>query len=474
MSRLLNRQTIEDLSVLLKNKEVSPVEITQDVLGEIERLDSDLNSYIKVTEEKALKSAKDAEKEILDGNYRGPLHGIPMGIKDNIYFEESVTTMGSKIHQNFAPSYDATVVKKLRKSGVIFTGKLNLHEYAWGATNNNPHFGACHNPWDLNRITGGSSGGSGAAVSSHLSIASLGTDTGGSIRIPSSFCGIVGLKPTHGLVSNYGSFPLAWSLDHIGPMTKTVKDSAYLLESISGSDSKDPRNSTHESKKYANLFNGDIKGMRIGVNENYFFNNVDKPVESLVRKALLDLEKEGAILVDVDISYMEYAEFADLATIMVEPSTIHYNNIRKRPNDFGEDVRTSLRVGELYSASDYLQAQQIRENLKNEYSKLFKNVDVLITPTLPFLPPKIGEETAIINGKQVFYPYEIIRFTGPFNLTGLPALSIPCGFADELPVGMQIVGPAYHEEVIYNVAYAYERLQKQNTFRTPPIVENYN
>src|SRR5699024_7166756 len=203
MSRLLNRQTIEDLSVLLKNKEVSPVEITQDVLGEIERLDSDLNSYIKVTEEKALKSAKDAEKEILDGNYRGPLHGIPMGIKDNIYFEESVTTMGSKIHQNFSASYDATDVKKLRKSGVIFTGKLNLHEYAWGATNNNPHFGACHNPWDLNRITGGSSGGSGAAVSSHLSIASLGTDTGGSIRIPSSFCGIVGLKPTHGLVSNY-------------------------------------------------------------------------------------------------------------------------------------------------------------------------------------------------------------------------------------------------------------------------------
>lgn len=458
MSKSLNQFAIEELAPMLENKEISPVEVTNAVFNQIDEMDDKINSYISVTKDQAIMGAKVAEQEILSGNYRGKLHGVPMAIKDNIYFKGSKTTMGSKIHQNFIPEYDATVVEKLRDQGVIFTGKLNLHEYAWGATTNNPHYGACRNPWDLDRIPGGSSGGSGAAVAAHLTIASLGTDTGGSIRIPSSFCGIIGLKPTHGLVSKHGSFPLAWSLDHIGPMTKTVKDNAYVLEAIAGFDSKDPSSINSDRKTYSSMLGNGIKGLRIGVNEEYFFKDVDENVEKAVRQALLDLEKAGATLVEVDIPSMVYSEFAELVTIMSEPSAIHHDNLISRPEDFGEDVRLPLKVGELFSAVDYLQAQQVRWQLNIEFQKVFQDVDVVITPTLPFLPPKIGQLTVNINNKKdVYYPTDIIRFTGPFNLTGLPAASIPCGYANGLPIGMQIVGPAFREDIILNTAYFYEQ-----------------
>ncbi|WP_042684005.1 Asp-tRNA(Asn)/Glu-tRNA(Gln) amidotransferase GatCAB subunit A [Caldalkalibacillus thermarum] len=471
MSKRLNEQTISELAPLIESKQISPVDIVDAVLEQIEKLNGQLNAYIEVTADKARRQAETAEAEILSGNYRGPLHGIPMAIKDIIYFANEVTTMGSKIHQNFKSSYDATVVKKLTQAGVIFTGKLNLHEYAWGATNNNPHFGPCRNPWDVERISGGSSGGSGVAPASHMTIAALRTDTGGSIRIPSSFCGIVGLKPTHGLVSKYGCFPLAWSLDHIGPMTKTAKDAAYVLEAIAGYDPKDPTSINVPTPKYSEELTGSVKGLRIGINEEYFFNNVDSEVEKTVRNAILSLEKEGAVIETVNVPALQYAEYAEMITIISEASTIHHNNLIAREEDFGDDVRFLLKLGEIPSAVDYLQAQQIRLQLDREFKEMFNKVDVLITPTLPFLPPKIGQDTVLLNGNEVNFLDHIIRFTGPFNLTGLPAVTVPCGFVNDLPVGMQIVGPAFQEGRILNVADTFEKLHPELK-RSPVALQN--
>ncbi len=365
--------------------------------------------------------------------------------------------MGSKIHENFIPDYDATVITKLKEAGVAFSGKLNMHEYAWGANTTNPHFGPCRNPWNTEKIPGGSSGGSGAAVAADMTIASLGTDTGGSIRIPASACGIVGLKPTHGRVSKYGCFPLAWSLDHIGPMTKSVEDAAIMLDYIAGYDVKDPTTVDIPKGNYHDLLSTDIKGKIIGINEEYFFKNVDSSVEKHVRKAILELESLGAKIEEVKIPALQYSEYAEMITIISEASTIHYENLIAREHDFGDDVRFLLKLGQLPSAVDYLQALQIRKQMTKDFAQIFKKVDALISPTLPFLPPNIGEDKVIINHNEGMFLDHVIRFTGPGNISGLPAISIPCGLHQGLPVGMQIIGPAFKEENILNIAYAFEQ-----------------
>ncbi|WP_342512086.1 amidase [Sporosarcina sp. FSL K6-1522] len=461
MTEQLHEKTISELAPLIKEKQISPKEVTVAVLDQIEKLDSTLNAFIDVTAKKALQQAEKAENEIMAGNYRGPLHGVPMAIKDNIYLADEVTTMGSKIHQDFIPKENATVIEKLKENGVIFTGKLNLHEYAWGATNNNPHFGACRNPWDTDRISGGSSGGSGVSTATDMTIATLGTDTGGSIRIPASFCGVTGLKPTHGLVSKYGAFPLAWSLDHIGPLTKNAQDAAYVLEAIAGYDSKDPTSVTVSDTDYLNKLTGSVKGLKIGINEKYFFNHVDAGVEEAVRNAITSLEKAGATIEIVEVPSLSLSEYAEMITITTEASAIHHQNLIARENDFGDDVRFLLKLGEIPSGVDYLQAQQIRSQINKEFKQLFNDVDVLLSPTLPFLPPKIGSDTGQINGVEVGLLDHIIRFTGPLNLTGLPAVSVPCGFVNNLPVGMQIIGPAFSEGRILNVAHTLEQLHPE-------------
>ncbi len=457
MKSELAAKSIEELAPLIRDRKVSPVEVTEAVIYQTEAHNKKINAYIQIDADKAMDTAKNAEKEIMNGHYRGPLHGVPMALKDILYFKNEVVTMGSKIHKNFVPSYDATVVLKLKEAGVIFTGRLNMHEYAWGATTNNPHFGPCRNPWNLEKIPGGSSGGSGAAVAADMTIASLGTDTGGSIRIPASACGIVGLKPTHGRVSKYGCFPLAWSLDHIGPMTKTVKDAAILLEVIAGYDDKDPTCIDVPTSSYCSVITGNVSELVIGINESYFFRDVDAGVEQNVRNGVRLLEEMGARVIPVDIPSIEFAPFAELITIISEASAIHHQNLIERPQDFGDDVRILLELGELVTAVDYLQAQQIRYQLNHGFRQVFQSVDVLITPTLPFTPPLIGQDTVLLNGKEVNFLDHVIRFTGPENITGLPAISVPCGFSEEMPVGLQIIGPPFKEEIILNVAYAIEQ-----------------
>ncbi|WP_313373202.1 amidase [Lysinibacillus pakistanensis] len=457
MTTDLHLKSVEELAPLLEAKKLSPVELTKSILDFAEESQPKINAFMAFYREEALAQAQIVEKEILNGQYRGMYHGIPMALKDNLYFKDKITTMSSKIHKDFVSGYDATVVEKLRDAGVIFTGKLSMHEYAWGITNNNPHYGPVRNPWNLEKIPGGSSGGSGAAVAAGASVASLGTDTAGSIRIPSSACGIVGLKPTHGRVSKYGCYPLAWSLDHIGPMTKTVKDAAGLLEIIAGFDHRDPTCVDVKTESYSQQITGDVKGLVIGINEDYFFNRVDSDVEKAVRASIQSLVDQGAKVETVRIPSLQYAEWAELVTSLSEAAAIHHSDLQSRPQDFGDDIRLLFELGELPSAVDYLQAQQVRRQIKQEFSQIFNQVDVLISPTLPVVASTIGDNFATLNGEKVDLIDNIIRFTGPSNLTGLPALSVPCGFKDNLPVGLQIIGPAFKEGLILNVGYAIEQ-----------------
>lgn len=365
--------------------------------------------------------------------------------------------MSSKIHKNFVPAYDATVTKKLRDAGVIFTGKLSMHEYAMGITNNNPHYGPVHNPWDLSKVSGGSSGGSGAAVSIGSSIASIGTDTAGSIRIPSALCGTVGLKPTRGRVSTHGVFPLSWTMDHVGPITKTVKDAAGLLEIISGYDENDAASENIPVGNFVEEITGDVNGLVIGINEDFFFNNIDSNIEKLVRKNIQLLVDQGARVEEVKIPSMKDAEWAGFAFSLSEGSTYHYANTIVRPEDFGQDIIGMLTSGASPATDEYRRALIVRTQAQKDFEEIFKQVDVLISPTTPIMPSVIGEETVDLNGEQVDFMMNIIRLTGPGNLTGLPTLSVPCGLHNGMPVGLQIMGPAFREDLILNTGYAIEQ-----------------
>src|SRR5690625_1848938 len=471
LSKDLIGKPVEELSKLIKNKSLSPVELTEAILNHTEATEGKINAYMEVYKDEALTNARKAEEEINNGNYKGMYHGIPMALKDNIYFKDKVTTMSSKIHKDFVSDYDATVVSKLKEAGVIFTGKLSMHEYAWGITNNNPHYGAVRNPWNYEKIPGGSSGGSGAAVATGSSVASLGTDTAGSIRIPSSVNGIVGLKQTFGRVSKYGVYPLGFTLDHVGPMTQTVKDAAGLSDIIAGFDVNDPTSINTPVDQYLAKTTGDVKNLVIGVEEDYFFNKVDSEIEKLVRNGIKKLEEQGAKVKKVKIPTLKYAEWAELITSLSEASSIHHSDMLIRPDDFGNDIRMLFELGELPSAVDYLQAQQVRRQLKQEFNKAFQEVDILAMPTLPILPNDIGDDWADLNGEKVDLIDNIIRFMGPGNLTGLPALSVPCGFSQGLPVGMQFMGPAFGEAAILNAGYAFEQTNPMNN-KKPEILIN--
>lgn len=458
MSNELVSKSIEELSLLIRDGELSPVELTDAVLEQIKTYNPKLNAYIDVYSEDAKIDAKKSEQEIKDGNYRGELHGIPMGIKDNIYMKDKVTTMGSKIHKDFKPTYNATVINRLRDAGVIFTGKLNMHEYALGASTENPHYGACANPWDPKKIAGGSSGGAGSGIAADMTVASIGTDTSGSITIPSSMCGVVGLKPSYGKVSKYGCFPEAWSLDHVGPMGKSVHDVALLLEKLSGFDKNDPTSVKTSEVNYRDLKQVDISNMVIGVNESYFFNHIDDSIEKPVRDAIKKLENAGAKVELVELPSLKDAEFALAMTDFSELAAVHHYNITSRPEDFGEDVRNIIELGHIPSAVDYIQAQQIRRGIKADFEKAFQKVDVLIAPSIPIPTMDIGAGFSEINGEKVDFLDNATRLAGPVNLAGLPSLTLPCGFREEMPVGMQIIGPAFREDKIIKIGFTHEAI----------------
>jgi aspartyl-tRNA(Asn)/glutamyl-tRNA(Gln) amidotransferase subunit A len=433
---------ITALAERLRRRELSPVEITRVYLDRIAALDPELRAFITVTAEQALAEAAAAEREIAAGRYRGPLHGVPLAIKDLFHTAGVRTTAGSRILADFVPAEDATVVARLRAAGALSLGKTNLEEFAFGATTLNPHYGACRNPWDSARIAGGSSGGSAAAVAAGLCSAALGSDSGGSIRQPAALCGLVGLKPTYGRVSRHGVVPLSWSQDHVGPLTRTIGDAALLLGAIAGADPRDPASSAAPVPDYLDGLDAGVAGLRLGVPRDFFFERVAPEVEAAVRAAARALESLGARLEEVPLPQAAQTVAAGTAILFAEAASYHEQWLRSRPQDYDPLVCARLRVGSALLATHYLKAQRARRLLVEQTLRLFDRVDALLTPTSAIAAPR-REENVIRwpDGTEEDVRGATLRFTRPFNLLGFPAVSVPCGLAaGSLPIGLQIVG----------------------------------
>lgn len=453
----LEKLTIAGLAPEIKSRKISPVELTRLFLDRIERLNPVLNAYVTVTADDALAQAKRAEEEIAQGRYRGPLHGIPFSIKDNIATQGVRTTAGSKVLDNWIPDFDASVVARLKDAGAMILGKTNLHEWALGGTTINPFYGTTHNPWDLNRIAGGSSGGSGAAVAASLCTASLGSDTGGSIRIPSAVCGVVGIKPTYGRVSRYGAIPLAWSIDHVGPLAKSVEDAALLLAALAGPDPKDTTGSDRPVPDYTQGLSGEVGGVRLGIPEQYFFEHVDPEILTAVQQAIRSLEQLGASAQPVSLPHLENCAAMEAHITLAEATSYHEPHMRTRIDDYGDGVRIDLEAGRYLLATDYVKSQRARALLLEVFGRAFEQVDVIVSPTLPAFPPLIGELYVQSGDLREHVIDAFLRFSIPYNLTGLPAISVPCGFSSSgLPIGLQIAGRAFDEPTVLRVAHAYE------------------
>ncbi len=438
------------LSQKLRAREISPVELTAAYLDRIEAVDERVNSYITVTHDAARAMARLAEAEIAAGNWRGPFHGIPIGLKDLCYTKGILTTGGSKILGDFVPAFDSTVWARLAAAGAVLLGKLNLHEFAYGATSNNPHWGACHNPYDLSRIPGGSSGGSGAAIVARTAAATIGTDTGGSIRIPAACCGCVGLKQTWSRVSRYGVMPLSDSLDHTGPITRTARDAALMLNAIAGYDPNDATSSREPVPDYTGRLGGDLKGMRIGVIRE-LTTGVSAPVADAFNAALKQFGALGATVDEVSIpSFVEGAQVT-MVVLMAEALEFHEQWMRERPQDYGHDVRSLIETSMTISAVNYVRAQRERNLMLAEALNALEKNAVLLAPAQAIPAPRIEDRSYDLVENMV-------RFTGPFNATGQPALSLPTGLSKEgLPVAMQIIGKPFDEVTVLQVADAYER-----------------
>jgi aspartyl-tRNA(Asn)/glutamyl-tRNA(Gln) amidotransferase subunit A len=395
---------------------------------------------------------------LLAGHRLGPLHGVPVALKDNIGLAGQITTAGSKVLADWRPTDDATVATRLKGAGAVIIGKTNMHEFAWGGTSANPHYGFVRNPWNTDRFPAGSSGGSGAAVAARLCYGALGTDTGGSIRLPSAINGIVGIRPTIGRVSNHGVIPLAWSMDTVGPMARTVEDCAIMFGAVAGHDPKDAGSAAVPVADYTADLGRGVQGIRIGIVPGYFFSHLQPPVHDAVRGALGALEELGASVVDVEIGHIHGNISAQLTVESCEPSTYHQRWLRERPEDYGDDVRLLLEIGEMHFATHYIQAQRYRGLLRQEFMEAFKDVDVFICPALPFTATRVGEMSVVIeNGVEEDMLAAIMQFTGVPSLTGLPSLAVPCGYDDEgLPVGMQIIGRPFDETTLFRVGAAFQ------------------
>jgi aspartyl-tRNA(Asn)/glutamyl-tRNA(Gln) amidotransferase subunit A len=462
MENQLAFASIAEIGKLYRQRKLSPVELTRFVLDRIERINPSLNAYLAVCGELALEQAALAEAELSTERRgksrrdRGPLHGIPISLKDNIYTAGVPTTGGSKILVDFVPSLDAQVVTALKRAGTLLLGKTNLHEFAYGVTTNNPHFGPAHNPWDLQRIPGGSSGGSAAALAAGLCYGSIGTDTGGSIRIPASLCGVVGLKPGLGRVSAEGVIPLSPTLDFVGPLARSVSDAALLLEPIFAQGRSEgklrfgPSPSTRDRR------------VRLGIPKEFFLDVLSPEVERAFEMGLGILRKRGAQLKEVSIPGLKDIE--DAGNQIAWPEALHFHQkagwFPARSGEYGEDVRTRLEAGTRVSAVSYFEAVEVREHFIKAWQALFQENDLhaLVTPTTPITAPRIGEESLFIRGKSYSTRALLLRLNRPANLAGVPAISVPCGRDRKgLPMGLQFMGSINQEALLLKMAHDFER-----------------
>ncbi len=452
--------SMADLARMIATKAVSPVEAVRAHLDRITALDASLRSFITVCADEALSAARRAEAELVAGRPAPALHGVPIGLKDLFNTAGVRTTGGSKILADFVPREDATVVARLRMAGAIVLGKLNMHEFAYGPEGLNAHYGQARNPWDAAqvRIPGGSSSGSGVAVAAGLVPGALGSDTGGSIRIPAALCGITGLKPTYGRVSRAGVLPLAWSMDHVGPMARTAADCALLLRCLAGPDPLDTSASVLPVPDYVGALTGEIKGLRVGLLRKFFLDGAAPEVRQAVERAAKALEKLGASLDEVDLESMTHVAPASFAIVASEALAYHAEWMRTRAADYQPDVRERLRMGAFITGMHYVRAQQIRALVRAEVDGALARRDVLLAPTTPIVATVLGQTEATLGDGMTDVRSALIRLTRPFNFSGHPACSVPCGFsAAGLPIGMQFVGRPFDEATVLRSADAYQR-----------------
>ena len=457
-----------DLARMIARKEVSPVEVVRVHLDRIGALDGSLRAYITVCGDAALAAARVAEGALMADGGVGPLHGVPVALKD-LYDTAGVrTTAGSKILADRVPEVDATVVRRLREAGAIVLGKLHMVEFAYGPEGLNAHHGAPRNPWDaaVERMPGGSSSGSGVAVAAGLAPAALGSDTGGSIRIPASLCGITGLKPTYGRVSRAGVLPLAWSMDHVGPMTRTAADAALLLRVLAGYDPADSSTSVLPVPDYLAALSGDVKGLRVGVLRSYFLECATPEVRAALERAAAVLKDAGAVVDDVALPGVAHVAAAAYAVVGSEALAYHSGWLKARPADYDPDVRKRLQLGAFITGAHYVRGQQVRALVRAEVDGALARHDVLLAPATPLTAPRLDERQTTLGDGPSDVRSALIRLTRPFNFSGHPACAVPCGFStDRLPIGMQVVGRPFDEATVLRVADAYQRLTDWHTRR---------
>ena len=457
--------SIVETGELLRKGKLSPVELTKNCLAQIEKLNPTLNAFVTVTAELALTQARTAEAEILSGHCRGPLHGIPLALKDLIDTAGIRTTAASALFKDRVPTDDAEVVRRLKEAGAVLLGKQNLHEFAYGGSSMISYYGEVHNPWDPARIAGGSSGGSAASVAAGLGYGAIGTDTAGSVREPAALCGIVGLKPTYGRVSVRGVIPLSLSLDHIGPIARTVSDAAAMLQVIAGHDANDAHSADVPVPDYAAGLRDRVKQLRIGIPRKFFYEDLDPEIASALEEAIGALRTLGCDLSEIEIdvptdrtlqtaeSYAYHAKFASRSPELYQPETLR--RIRR-----GEDI----------SAAEVEQRRRELKHIRSEIHKIFEGVDVLVTPTAPVPAAAINE---LKQNPELLRPHELLllRNTRPVNVWGLPAISVPCGFTTAgLPIGLQIIGPQWREDTVLKLAHAYEQATDWHK-RSPGLIE---
>ena len=448
--------TLLEAAAALRAREVSSVELTRAALDRIAQLDGTLRAFITVTEDAALAAARAADDELRRGAGRGPLHGIPVAVKDVFSTRGVRTTCDSRIFATYVPDRDADAVERLAQAGAVLLGKTNMHELAYGITSANPHFGAVRNPRDTGRLPGGSSGGSGAAVAAEMVFMAMGSDTGGSIRIPASFCGCVGLKPTYGRVSRYGVLPLDFSLDHMGPLTRSVRDAAVTLQALAGHDPRDETSSREPVPEYLPPENPSLAGLRVGLPENFYFERVQEEVGAAVRAAAAAAERLGAEVIPVRVPDVADLNAVARVILYAEASAVMAPYLDRR-EDFGADVRSLLEQGSLVAAADYVNAQRLRRLFCEQFRALLRRVDCLFTPTTPTTAPLSGQATVEIAGEHEDTRLASTRFVRAINALGLPALAMPCG-ADRqgLPVSLQVIGRPFEEALLLRIGAALE------------------
>lgn len=466
----LTTMSIREAADLVRRKKVSPVELTKASLTRIEQFNPALNAFITVTSEAALAQARTAEAEIQRGMWRGPLHGIPIALKDLFDTAGVKTTAGSALFKDRVPQEDAEVVRRLKAAGVVLLGKNNMHEFAYGGTSLVSHFGGVHNPWDLSRIAGGSSGGSAAAVAAQLCFGSLGSDTGGSIRQPAGYCGIVGLKPTYGLVSTRGVIPLSWSLDHVGPMTRSVADAAIILQAIAGYDPLEIHSQMIPVSNYSAALRSKTSSLRLGIPREFFFADLDPEIEAATNRAISVLEKLTAGVTEVRLTASVQASVR-IAVRATEAYAYHAQYAAKTPDLYQPETLGRIRTGAAITAADYIQGLHDLAKARRDINKVFERVDLLIAPTHPILQPAISGLAGNIE-KDLEIGTLSNRNNSPFDVYGSPAISVPCGFTSGgLPIGLQIVGKHGSEATVLQLAYAYEQATDWHK-RRPPGAEN--